>query len=404
MINVLNKKDCCGCNACTQACPQQSISLLSDSEGFLYPHVNIDTCIDCGICDNVCPIINRNNPVKPIIAYAAKNLDEDIRLKSSSGGIFTLLAEKVISEGGVVFGVKFDENWEVVHSYTDTINGLIDFRGSKYVQSKIGDSFKLVKQFLTTGRTVLFSGTPCQVSGLKNFLHKKYINLLTVEVVCHGVPSPKVWKDYLNYRYSALVNKNQRPAFLQKKFGRLQDIAFRDKSNGWKNFGIKFCYSNSTSDEIKESEVISHKDDIFMKGFLSNLYLRPSCYQCSMRQASSGADISIADYWGIQIVRQEFDDDKGVSAVIINTDNGLRYFENIKNSTRFIVTDYAKIVQYNPCIISSVSEPKQRKLFWEVYPLQGLECINSICESMNPSPISILVKRIIRKIKSIIKS
>ncbi len=200
MIEIKEKYNCCGCSACVQICPKQCISLSADNEGFLYPQVDTAVCINCGLCEKVCPVINQNEPRMPLEVYAAKNTDEEIRLKSSSGGIFTLLAEHIISEGGVVFGARFNENWEVVHDYTETVEGLESFRGSKYVQSIIGENFKKAKFFLDEGRNVLFSGTPCQVAGLKKFLRKEYENLLTVEVVCHGVPSPMVWHDYLDYR------------------------------------------------------------------------------------------------------------------------------------------------------------------------------------------------------------
>ena len=180
MIDKKEKNNCCGCGACVQICPKQCISMAADNEGFLYPQVNSAICIDCGLCEKVCPVINQSAPREPLVVYAAKNNNEDIRLKSSSGGIFTLLAEKVIEEGGVVFGAKFDADWNVIHDYTETIEGLAAFRGSKYVQSIIDDNFKTAKQFLNNGRKVLFSGTPCQIAGLKKYLRKEYDNLLVV--------------------------------------------------------------------------------------------------------------------------------------------------------------------------------------------------------------------------------
>lgn len=197
MIRIYNKHDCCGCNSCVQRCPKSSITMREDEEGFLYPDVDESTCIDCGLCETVCPVIHQSTVRKPIAVCAAKNKDEKIRLSSSSGGAFTALAESVIDEDGVVFGAKFDEDWSVVHDYMETREGLAAFRGSKYVQSRIGDSFKKAEQFLKAGRKVLFSGTPCQIAGLKRFLRKEYDNLLTVDFICHGVPSPGVWREYL---------------------------------------------------------------------------------------------------------------------------------------------------------------------------------------------------------------
>ena len=197
MFQLTDKQDCCGCHACASVCARHSITMQEDNEGFLYPVVDASTCIDCGLCEKVCPVINQDEPRKPLKVYAAKNRNEEIRRQSSSGGIFTPLAESVIREGGVAFGAKFDKDWNVVHAWTDTIEGIADFRGSKYVQSIIGDTYREAREFLKQGRKVLFSGTPCQIAGLRKFLRKEYENLLTVDVVCHGVPSPLVWREYL---------------------------------------------------------------------------------------------------------------------------------------------------------------------------------------------------------------
>ncbi len=171
--------------------------MVVDEEGFKYPQVDDEVCIECGLCEKTCPVINQAESCKPIKVYAAKNNNEEIRLKSSSGGVFTLLAESIIKDGGVVFGVRFDSDWNAVHDYTESVEGLEVFRGSKYVQSDISDNFKKAKEFLKKGRKVLFSGTPCQIAGLKEFLRNDYDNLLTVDVVCHGVPSPAVWIAYI---------------------------------------------------------------------------------------------------------------------------------------------------------------------------------------------------------------
>lgn len=197
MINIIEKKDCCGCSACVSICPKHCITMSLDNEGFLYPQVDNESCIDCGLCEKVCLVLNQGKECKPFQVYAAKNINEEIRMKSSSGGIFTLLAEQILHEGGVVFGARFNADWEVIHDYTETKEGLAAFRGSKYVQSRLGDSFCQAEHFLRQGRKVMFTGTPCQIAGLKLFLRKTYDNLLTVDFICHGVPSPGVWKKYL---------------------------------------------------------------------------------------------------------------------------------------------------------------------------------------------------------------
>ena len=197
MINIIDKKNCCGCNACVQHCPKSCVTMQEDEEGFLYPIVDQEACIDCGLCEKVCPVLNQGEERKPLQVYAANNPNEEIRMQSSSGGVFTLLAETIIQEGGVVFGARFNDDWEVIHDYTETKEELAAFRGSKYVQSRIGDSYCQAEQFLKKGRKVLFTGTPCQIAGLNLFLRKEYGNLLTVDFICHGVPSPGVWKSYL---------------------------------------------------------------------------------------------------------------------------------------------------------------------------------------------------------------
>lgn len=205
MINILNKQDCCGCSACVQRCPKQCISLHEDEEGFLYPKVNLDTCIDCGLCEKVCPVLHQAEERVPLEVFAAKNPNEQIRMESSSGGVFTQLAEQTIEAGGVVFGVKWNEHFEAVHAYTETKEGLSAFRGSKYVQSRVGATFKQAEQFLKQGRQVLFSGTPCQIAALKLFLRKDYENLLAVDFICHGTPSPGVFRWYLSEEFAKEV-------------------------------------------------------------------------------------------------------------------------------------------------------------------------------------------------------
>ena len=197
MIEILNKKDCCGCSACVQICPVKCIHLQEDEEGFLYPIVDKAKCIECGQCEKVCPFLNIENERKPIKVFAAQSKDDQLRLNSSSGGIFSLLAECVLAEGGVVFGVRFDDNWQPVFDYAENIAELDAFRGSKYVQAIVGNAYIDAKAFLKQGRKVMFSGTSCQIAGLKKFLKTEYENLLTVDVVCHGVPSPLVWRHYL---------------------------------------------------------------------------------------------------------------------------------------------------------------------------------------------------------------
>ena len=202
MIKIDKKQKCCGCSACVQVCPKQCIEMKEDSEGFWYPQVKRDVCVKCGLCEQVCPIIQEDSHKYSyegiVSSYSAYSNKEEIRLASSSGGIFTILAEQIILDGGIVFGAAFDENYLVHHIAIDTIEGLSQLRGSKYLQSRIENTYIEAKKYLDSDCNVLFSGTACQIAGLKRFLRKEYENLLTVDVLCHGVPSQKVWKLYLD--------------------------------------------------------------------------------------------------------------------------------------------------------------------------------------------------------------
>lgn len=349
MITITRSSDCCGCNACVQRCPKKCITLIADHEGFLYPQINIESCIDCGLCEKVCPIINsKNQSLPPKKVIAAINSDENIRMNSSSGGIFSLLAEQIIKENGVVFGAKFDDNWQVVHDYTDTIDGLDNFRGAKYVQSKIGNSFILAEKFLKDGRKVLFSGTPCQIVGLKLYLKIEYINLFTVDIVCHGVPSPKIWDLYLRSIYKDVTN--------------IKKINFRDKASGWKNYKFHIEYNpivnNSPSSMIKEFNEPFYKN-IYMRGFLSNLYLRPSCHKCPCKPGKYRSDMTIADFWGADIENPEMDDDKGLSLILYHSEKA-SYF-NIINSKEI---SYQTILKYNSTVELDTLPHARRDFFF----------------------------------------
>ncbi len=342
MITINNKQDCCGCGACAQRCPQSCIKMIEDKEGFLYPQINIYACTNCNLCNKVCPIINKNDLKKPIHSYAATNVNEEIRLQSSSGGLFSAFSEAVLSKNGIVFGARFNQDWEVIHDYTETTNDLYKFRGSKYTQSVIGNCYIQVERFLKTNKTVLFSGTPCQISGLKHFLKKEYNNLITVEILCYGVPSPLAWKSYLH----SISNKKSS----------ITNINFRDKSTGWKKYSFSIEYYNN------EKYSQENHNNIYMYGFLKNLYLRPSCKSCPAKLGRSGSDLSIGDCWGIQNIMPEIDDDKGINIVLINTPKGKEFYESL--SVKSYNIDYNLIVKYNGGFNESIQFPLKRKQFF----------------------------------------
>lgn len=379
MIKITDKKNCTGCYACLNTCPQSCITMKDDFEGFWYPVVDYNKCINCGLCENVCPVMHKTQENNEPRAYACINKNEIIRMKSSSGGIFTLVAEHVIDNNGVVFGASFDKGFTVVHSYVESKEDLEKFRGSKYVQSKIGDAYKQAELFLREGRQVLFSGTPCQIAGLKSFLQREYDNLLCIDIVCHGVPSPKVWERYISY------HENRAGASVKR-------IAFRRKDNGWKRYSISLSFNNDT-------EYIETFDgDLYMRAFLKNVCLRPSCYACNFKTLHRQSDITLADFWGIQNLLPKMDDDKGTSLVFINSVRGESVFKKIKDKILCEEVDINKAVEYNLSAIKSVEKnPKRDKFFKELDQVPFDQLVKKYCSD------GILVK-VKRNLKAAVRS
>lgn len=378
MINIKNKQDCCGCSACAQRCPKQCISMQIDNEGFLYPQVDSGKCVDCHLCEKVCPVINQDKARTPLDVYAAKNSDSEVRYQSSSGGIFTLLAEQTIMDGGVVFGACWDKDWNVKHDYIDNINDLKKFRSSKYLQSVIGDNYLKVEQFLKTGRKVMFTGAPCQIAGLKHFLRKEYDNLLAVEVICHSVPSPGVWQQYLITRLHTLKWEKSD----------IRHISFRDKKTGWETYS--FVIENENGNIFTE---LSSKNT-FMQGFLADLYTRPSCYACPAKQLKSGSDITLGDFWGIESLMPEIDDDKGVSAIIVNSDKGKQILHNI--NVELYEVSYNELTTRNPALVRSFSTTPKRTEFFKEDGVTFEEKVKRLAKK--PFSMKTLAYRIVRKI------
>lgn len=377
MINIKNKQDCCGCFACTQRCPKQCITMAEDEEGFLYPKIDISKCIDCHLCEKVCPVINQDEPRTPLNVYAAKNQNDQIRLDSSSGGIFTILAEQVINAGGVVFGACWDEEWNVKHDYAECLDNLSKFRSSKYLQSIIGDNYLKAEQFLKSGRTVLFTGTPCQIAGLKHFLRKDYDNLLAVEVICHSVPSSGIWQRYLDERLQTLRwSKSD-----------IKHISFRNKKTGWK--GYSFVIENKNGNVFSE---LGSKN-AFMRGFLADLYTRPSCQACPVKQLKSGSDITLGDFWGIDFLMPEIDDDKGVSAIIINTEKGRKALHSVNN---LIPSSWADMCVNNPALVKSAKVSENKERFFLKDELSFEKKIHILCK--RPFSLRQTISRILRKL------
>ncbi len=354
MIKLGRNKQCCGCGACAEVCAHKAITMQLDGEGFLYPATDSNLCNDCGLCNKVCPFINRDRARLPKNTFAARNKELSTRLRSSSGGLFTLLAERTIQDGGVVFGAKFYSDWSVVHASAETLEECKAFVGSKYVQSRLGSTLSEVRKALKEGRKVLFSGTPCQVAALRKFLRKDYDNLLLVDVVCHGAPSNKVWQHYLDQVVSA--SKHSRNDILS--------ISFRDKRNGWNNYGM--CIRFQDSSEM----FVPIGDNGYMRAFLRDLSIRPSCFECKCRDGRSGADISLADFWGLCYALNYDDDNKGTSLELVWSKKGQHATASLAADFRDAL--YYKAFKYNPAIVLSPKRPNVRQEFWRIFNNEGL--------------------------------
>ena len=344
-----NNLKCCGCTACYAVCPKNAITMQADSEGFKYPVIDKDKCIDCGLCCKVCPLdIKLEKTEDKQIAVACTAKDENFTKQSSSGGVFAILANIFIKKQAVIYGAAFDDDWNVKHIRVNQKEDLKKLYTSKYVQSDMTDNFKFVKADLDSGKEVLFAGTPCQVSGLKSYLGKDYDNLTTVDFICHGVPSPLVWKSYINEKVESLKSK-------------ITDISFRNKKDGWKNYYFMVKTSNGNINYEKAG------DNIYMNGFSKDLYLRPSCYDCKFKTLNRASDITLADFWGIDKVLPEMYDKKGVSLCWTSSEKGSEILAEVLKQTVYKKVDLQEAVRHNPSAIKSVNVHKNRDKFFEEF-------------------------------------
>ena len=337
-----------------------------DSLGIAYPVVDISQCTDCGRCSNVCPFQNIIEPLIHTHCYAAVNRNEEIRLESSSGGVFFELANQIISRGGVVFGATFSKDWNVIHTYAETSDKVLPMIGSKYVQSDTSGTFNQAKHFLNSGREVMYTGTPCQIAGLKHFLNKDYPGLLCVEVICHGVPAPKIWNTYLK-ELILKSTKDQISSTTGTELNNIIGIKFRSKLTGWKNYGFNLQIVNEGN---KTDIYEKYRENQYMTAFLSNYTLRPSCYACKCKAGTSQADITIGDFWGIDKTAITEDDDKGVSCVICRSGKGSNMINNLEGLALTKV-GYDDIFRHNPSLEKSVTYTYAAKRFQLKFPRKG---------------------------------
>lgn len=357
--------DCVGCGACANACPKSCLNMVADNCGFLHPEIQKNNCINCNACENACPVINQApKQEEEITAYAAYSKDENVRLSSSSGGFFYIIAKHVIETGGIVYGAAFDENLYLRHQGAESVEDLHLLQGSKYVQSDTLHCFREIKELLTLNRPVLFCGTPCQIEGLLHYLNKPYENLFTIDFICHGVPSPKAWQEYIKFQEKAFSSK-------------VVSASFRDKTTGWLSFSSKLKFVN-------ESEYLeAHKKDSYMKAFLQNISLRKSCYQCKFKTVNRNSDITMGDLWGIKNILPDITDDKGVSAVFVHSEKGYRLLEHIKDYLWLQEIPSALAIANNSAMVKSVYEHNFRDYFFKNLERQCFEKLVEDC--LNPS-------------------
>lgn len=346
-------ENCTGCYACVNICPHGCIEMEDNFEGFWYPQINFDTCIDCGLCEKACSLITPLGSAEKVDVYAAFNKNLNERIQSSSGGLFGLMAAKILDDGGVVFGAALQSDMSLAHVCVDRHEDLKPLNGSKYFQSRIGICFFLVRQLLCEGLKVMFSGTPCQVEGLLAFLEKPYPNLLTMDFVCHGVGSPKLWDKYIKDR--------------ENKFGKkIVNANFRDKKYGWKAYSLSLTFEDGVE------SISNHWEDEYMRLYLSDICMRKSCYSCKAKKDLRMSDVTLADFWQISKFNKKIDDDNGMSLVFINSDKGQKALDKISTDIEMFPVDRMSASCSNYSMLNSVKKNSQRDAFFKTMDEKGI--------------------------------
>ena len=345
MITIQNKAECCGCTACYNICPKEAIQMKPDFEGFLYPFVNTERCVECGLCDAVCPV---QNPVScdelERKSYVIRTKDSHVLDHSTSGGFITPLGQWVIKQNGVICGAAFNNDFKVVHKIVGGgTHSLSDLRGSKYVQSDLTDCFATIKRYLEQGTTVCFVGTTCQVYGLKKFLRKKYETLVTVDLVCHGTPSPKLWDKYLEYQKNNYHSE-------------IEDISFRNKTYGYHSGTMRIQFKNG------KTYYGSARVDPMLRSFFKEISSRPSCYQCYFKNLERCSDFTIYDCWHAdQLVVGLADDDKGYTNLIVQSKKGEQVLEKIKQDFDIYPVDTERAIALDGIMVRNAAHPHPKR-------------------------------------------
>lgn len=363
-VNVIRKHECTGCHACCNACPGNCIHMQRDEEGFLYPVVDSTNCTDCDLCLRVCPMVKKikeaRNEEEPEV-HAAWSLNDEIRINSTSGGIFSELALHILKNGGYICGARYGRNYHIEHCITDTIDGLETIRQSKYAQSDKGYIFREIKRLLMCGQKVLFCGTPCECAGLRKYLQNDYDNLILVDFICRGANSPRVYEKFLEY--------------LENEYGsKCEKVWFKNKTYGWGRFSTKIEFANGDS-YLKDRD-----HDLYILGYIKyNLYMRPSCAKCRFRTVRRLSDITLADFWGVRLSDPNLDTDKGTSMVMINSSKGSDLFENVKPGIFHEKKPLEDVVKGNPCMCFSPRMNKKRVYFFKHLESESFESLMEEC-------------------------
>lgn len=383
-MQVENKTNCTGCGACYNACPVDAITMQGDKYGFYKPVIDKAKCINCGLCEKTCPLDNYKSKNKEPKTFALINKDEVTRLKCASGGAFSAFAKYILEQNGIVYGVIWNNDIVAIHSRAENIEQLEKMYSSKYVQANTLDTFKQAKKDLEAEKLVLYSGTPCQIAGLKSYLKKDYENLITVDLICHGVPSPLILE---KYKQEFLRNKPNE---------QLININFRSKLIGWNS-------SHTITDIYTNIKLYSLKKINYMKAFLYNAAINTSCLDCQFNKIPRIADITIGDFWGVDEFDKSLNDKKGTSIILINNEKGQNLLNKIKTNCKLQEVPLNVVTKRNPNIYSSSKAHKNREKFLEYVCIKNKSLKSGVTKYLKP-PIHIFIYRLLPQfIKNFIK-